>query len=362
MPTLDKEPLHRTSLYYREGSSDKTYQCAIEAAGPRFVVNFAYGRRGSTLNTGTKTNVPVDYDSAKRIYDRLVKEKAAKGYTPGPDGTPYQHSAREECFTGILPQLLNPIDEADMNCLLANDQFCMQEKFDGRHLLILKQRDTITGINKKGLTVDLSNRILDSARSLPGDYLLDGEAIGDEYFVFDILIRGTTDLRPQPYRERLVHLYNLIASANQPAITLVQTAFKPEEKLRLIKELRVARKEGVVCKRLDAAYTPGRPNAGGSQLKHKFYATLSAVVAKINKQRSVEIRLLGDDGWQTAGNVTIPANHPIPGVGAVVEIRYLYAFRESGVLYQPVFLGPRSDVEPSECTVTQLKLKAEGES
>jgi bifunctional non-homologous end joining protein LigD len=88
---------------------------------------------------------------------------------------------------------------------------------------------------------------------------------------------------------------------------------------------------------------------------------LSAVVSKINKQRSVEIRLLNGEGWIPCGNVTIPANHQIPKVGQVVEIRYLYAFRESGVLFQPVYLGPRDDVEQSECLLTQVKYKPEEE-
>src|ERR1039457_3532182 len=79
------------TLYYREGSSDKVYQASIEPVGELFVVNFAYGRRGSTLSSGTKNSSPVDYDMAKRTYDKLVREKMAKGYTPGPDGTPYQH-------------------------------------------------------------------------------------------------------------------------------------------------------------------------------------------------------------------------------------------------------------------------------
>ena len=34
----------RVTLYYREGSSDKVYQAAIEPAGDGFVVNFAYGQ------------------------------------------------------------------------------------------------------------------------------------------------------------------------------------------------------------------------------------------------------------------------------------------------------------------------------
>jgi len=90
MQTLEQPKLENVTLNYREGSSDKVYQCQIEAAGERFVVNFAYGRRGSTLNTGRKTNVPVDYDSAKRIFDKLVKEKQGKGYTQGQDATSYQ--------------------------------------------------------------------------------------------------------------------------------------------------------------------------------------------------------------------------------------------------------------------------------
>ena len=83
MQTIEQPKLENITLYYRDDTSDKIYQCAIESAGGRFTVNFAYGRRGSTLNVGTKTNVPVEYDAAKRIFDKLVKEKRAKGYTQG---------------------------------------------------------------------------------------------------------------------------------------------------------------------------------------------------------------------------------------------------------------------------------------
>ena len=81
-----------TTLYYREGASDKVYQASLESVDDLFLVNFAYGRRGATMNTGTKTNNPVGYEEAKRIYDKLIREKKAKGYTGGPDGTPYQHT------------------------------------------------------------------------------------------------------------------------------------------------------------------------------------------------------------------------------------------------------------------------------
>src|SRR6266478_745084 len=63
--TMSPPEAERITLYYREGSSDKVYQASIEPKGELFVVNFAYGRRGSTMNTGTKTSSPVDYETAK---------------------------------------------------------------------------------------------------------------------------------------------------------------------------------------------------------------------------------------------------------------------------------------------------------
>ena len=67
-------------------------------------------------------------------------------------------------------------------------------------------------------------------------------------------------------------------------IELAETATDPANKERLFRHLQAEKKEGVVFKRLDAPYTPGRPNSGGNQLKHKFYATCSAVVCQDQRQ------------------------------------------------------------------------------
>ena len=322
------EATERVALYYREDSSDKVYQAAIEPAGSQFVVNFAYGRRGATLTTGTKTSSPVDYAAAKKIYTKLVGEKKAKGYTEGADGTPYQHADKQA--SGILPQLLNTVEEAEVELLLRDDNYCAQEKFDGRHLLVRKQDDNVKGINKKGFLVGLPQTVANDLRQLPGSFIPDGESIGDYYHAFDLLEHNGENLRPMPYRIRLVRLVNLLLStANHPHIRLVETAFTTAQKTELWQGLRRENREGIVFKRLDAPFAPGKPNSGGPQLKFKFVATLSAVVAKINVQRSVE------------------------------HTRYLYAYRDSLALYQPVYLGPRDDVDPGECLVSQLKFKAE---
>jgi bifunctional non-homologous end joining protein LigD len=95
----------RTSLYFSEGRSDKEYHAEIvEVAGGHFV-NFRYCRRGGTLTVGTKTATPVDDIQAKAIFDKLLKEKLAKGYTPDSSGAAYQGSERAGRKTDFVPQL-----------------------------------------------------------------------------------------------------------------------------------------------------------------------------------------------------------------------------------------------------------------
>ena len=350
------------SLYFKEGSSDKEYHASIDPQQNQFVVNFAYGRRGSTLQTGSKTSSPVDFQTATKILNKLITEKKSKGYTEGEAGTPYQHSRQESQVTSILPQLLNSIDEPEVDLLISDDNWCAQEKFDGRRILVQKQGSAIHGINKKGLLVGLPSPVVVAAHSFKGDFILDGESIGEKFHAFDLLMFNGEDLCSIGYHARATALLNLLFSAQQPHIRYADTAWTSAEKKRLLVTLLKQNKEGIVFKSTDAPYILGRPNSGGTQLKHKFYATLSALVGTINTRRSVEIKLLNETGWVTAGNVTIPANHMIPKIGQVVEVRYLYAFRESGSVYQPVFLGVRSDVLQTECLTKQLKFKSEEET
>ncbi len=351
--------MEQITLYYRQGSSDKIYQASIEPRDGGFVVNFAYGRRGAMLQTGTKTQAAVNYDEAKRIYGKLIAEKTAKGYTPGADGTPYQHTDKAQASTGIHCQLLNPVDEDQIESLIADPAWWLQEKFDGRRLLIRKQGESIAGINRLGLVVAMPQCLIAEATNCPLDFILDGEAIGDTLHVFDALQVGGDDLRGIRYGERYLRLLNLLGSFQHRNIQLVPTAFLPKHKAEMFAQLQAANCEGVVFKRTDAPFVPGRPASGGPQLKYKFCETASLIVGKINARRSVSLLLFTGDRIAAAGNVTIPPNHAVPAAGQVVECRYLYAFRESGCIYQPVYLGARDDIRAEECTTDQLKFKAE---
>lgn len=341
------------SLYYSNGSSDKEYHVRLDARDTGFVVNFAYGRRGSALSTGTKTQAPVEYAAAVRIFEKLVNDKLAKGYTTGEDGTPYQHTTAAGQVSGLLPQLLNVADDTDVSRIVNDPAWCMQQKFDGRRLMLRKAGDAVEAINKLGLVVAVADPVVHAAREVEGDFILDGEIIGDRLFVFDLLSSGGDDLRGKSYRQRYAALVDLLAESG-PHISFVDCWGDATDKAQRLAALKADGAEGVVFKLWEAPFAPGRPNSGGPQLKFKFVATLSAVVTTINTQRSVGLSLLGEDGWQSVGNVTIPPNHDVPSIGAVVEVRYLYA---APALVQPVYLGERSDVEAPECVTAQLKFK-----
>ncbi len=354
--------IENTTLYYRDGSSDKVYQAAIEERDGGFIVSFAFGRRGSTLTTGVKTAAPVALAAAKKIYDKLVNEKKAKGYTPGEEGTPYVHTDKEQRATGLHCQLLNPVDDDELERLIRDGAYWAQEKKDGKRVLVRHEGGSITGVNRKGLSIGLPGPVEAYARKLGaahGDFVMDGECIGERLHAFDLLFSAGSDLRESGYGSRLDRLQSLLGAGG--AIAPVQTARSVAEKRALCKTLMDEQREGVVLKLHDAPYKAGRPSTGGTQLKYKFYATASVLVNKVNTgKRSVAMEVLDGKGRTGIGNVTIPPNATIPAAGEIVEVRYLYAYR-GGSLFQPTFLGVRSDVDSSACLASQLKFRAEDE-
>jgi bifunctional non-homologous end joining protein LigD len=354
--------IQSASLHYREGNSDKEYHAAIEPKGEGYIVTFAYGRRGQTLNTGTKADTPVPLETATKVFDKLVKSKLAKGYhfaDAKASAAPYQQSGGEGRDSGIRCQLLNPVEKDEVPRLLTGRTHCLQEKHDGRRLMVRKQGDEITGINRRGLVVAIPGPIREAVEHIPYDVLIDGEAVGDTLHAFDLLEVKGHDLRQRRYLDRHAGLL-MVIPPNQPALRWVSTAIDPNDKVEIYEELRSTNCEGVVFKDVDAPYSAGRPNSGGTQLKYKFVESASFIVTARNAKRSVSLGLYDGDKLVPAGNVTIPPNHAVPAPDEVCEVSFLYAFRESGSIYQPVYLGKRCDIPAADCTTDQLKYKPAG--
>lgn len=345
------------TLYYTDERSDKVYQASIDPDGDGYRVNFAYGRRNSTLTTGTKTTSPVDLVAAEKIFTKLVTEKQAKGYTEGVAGTPYQLNVNKVA-ADVKPQLLNTINEQQAMALVSDPAWLMQEKIDGRRLILRKTGTRVDGINKLGVITAVAQPIVDAALRISRDFTVDGEVIGSVYHAFDLLSFDGQDARESGALTR----YGLLCALGLDcaAIRTVETWTEADDKAENLRKLLQANAEGAVFKRVDSPYKAGRPNVGGNQLKLKFVATLSAVVARINDKRSVSVGLLDGDKWVYVGDCAIPPNREIPNAGDVVEIRYLYATAGRRI-YQPVYLGARDDILPSECTVGQMKFKQTGD-
>ena len=181
MSPISIDRIQSTSLYFHEGTSDKEYHAAIEPKAGGFIVTFAYGRRGNTLTVGTKAEAPVSLAEANKIFDKLVASKIAKGYRAFEGSyTPSKQTGSEGNDSGIRCQLLTSVDSTELERLLNDIHYCLQEKHDGRRLMVRKQgRNEIIGINRRGLVVAIPEPIREAVARIPFDVLIDGEAVGE---------------------------------------------------------------------------------------------------------------------------------------------------------------------------------------
>lgn len=361
-------------LHCTTGGSDKIYFVQIKVVyfggSASYDVYTEYGRRGGTMNSGYKIR-DVDLNKAKMTYAKLVNEKRGKGYVTIEEGgaatTVVPQQQEEEVSIQLMPQLLNPII-LEVDIYLNDHMYVAEEKKDGeRRMIVIKDSSAkeVYGTNKKGKIVALPETVIDALDPDMYDVILDGEIIGDKYFVFDILSDEETRNKPYIMRRRELEYFRFGS-----AIEVVYMAVTDEEKRALYERLKAEGKEGIVFKRQNATYEAGRPASGGNQLKFKFVESCTCMVSgHTDGKRSVELQMFRPyskefepGGFKSlppkVGKVTIPPNHDMPEPGAFVEVQYLYAYK-NGSLYQPVYLGQRNDCTIEDCSINQLKYKSE---
>jgi bifunctional non-homologous end joining protein LigD len=350
-------------LYFTQGTSDKEYHVELGPKDQGYVVNIRYGKRGSKLTPGTKTDVPLPYEEAKLVYDGVVKKQKAKGYTTEESGQPFQASDNEERVSGILPQLLNPIDGERLEDLLRDDTYVAQEKIYGRRRLIRKGPAGLAGINRKGLTLKLPEPVAAEANKIEGYFTIDGELVDDVLYVFDLLELEGADRRDSGFLTRfrlLEELLRRFGLGGAGAIRIVPVAQHWRAKQELLARVRIQGGEGIVLKDWTAPYTPGRPASGGTQFKYPLrYMATFRVAACNSSKRSVMLELLNPEGnWVELGWVGIPANYTVPKPNVLCEVKYLHAYK-GGSLAQPEYLGERDDLSEADAVLAQLRYKRE---
>lgn len=314
-------------------------------------------RKFARLHHPDKGGDPDLFNKYTKAYNTIIDLRSKKiihTYKPPKTSTsmsvdPTNDFSQSEL---IIPQLLTPIQESELDNYLTNDEFGCQEKKDGKHITLQIINGQLLVRNKKG---DISNCAPEFEMSLQcgHDILIDGEQIGDKFWTWDILEFDGQDLRSWSYISRHTKLCSLSFG---PAIKILKLHTGTDAKKKLYSDLKANGKEGIVFKKLSGVFYPGK---GMDQLKFKFYAECSVIVVEGRQHRSsIGMELINSDGQREfVGYCSCSRNPPL---GSVVEIKYLYAYR-NGCLYQPAFKEIRDDVNIDECTMSQLKYKSEEE-
>lgn len=233
-----------------------------------------------------------------------------------------------------------------------NRWYC-EQKLDGHRLVIKAANNEPHGYNRKGDEVTVPTNIAANFehRGFSGDkgITLDGELVNGHYYVFDWVIDATFENR----RDFLQRLFPIWQPVN---ITLIDSHSDTKTKTEFIEQCRQAGGEGVIFRNRNGIYESKRSK---NVIKHKFVETADVVVTETyrgGKEQAISIGLYLDGKMVDAGGCKVPLglNEQLR-VGDVVECRYLYG-TEAYKLYQPVFIGVRTDKDAAECTVDQLKI------
>ena len=269
----------RAELYFRQGSSDKVYDLQLENAADKWSVQAQWGRRGSALQTDVKV-CDSTYKEAKRVYDRILREKTGKGYqiaqaTANGDAAISVGLPATKEHSGHVPELLTPIEEPEALQLVQDVSWWFQQKFDGWRLAVQKADGKYSGINKLGQIIPIDSRLAGTLDLVQTQgFLADGEITDSHFYIWDLLKVNDTDLRIQPYEIRYIHLTRLFRGVHN-TLRVCETAMTPKAKRAFVKAMHDANAEGFVCKNRYASYAGGR---AGQHYKCKFVATASFIV------------------------------------------------------------------------------------
>jgi len=367
--------ISRVELGLTNQTSDKVYIIEHRRDGDGDRVVCFGAARGKGLREYNKTPDAVSPGRAEQIAEKVVKEKLKKGYqiegrSEGLASAPAM--MQSEKFIA-KPMLLNPasVEEAMELVKARPGAFAAQIKFDGERRGIDVDHVGVAASNRRGASIIMNAEMAEVFGRLSPDtigrgFTLDTEDMGQTIKVFDVLKWEGQCLKDKPLSIRVNAMKAFAAlvqktgaeSKIQVALPVAQTA---ESLSALISKTRADNEEGIVLKDLNSPYREGRPNSGGPWRKIKYVEDIEVLVAQIVEgKRSVEMWIKTPEGpefWLNCGRVGVPSNYPMPEVGEVAKVEYLYAYA-GGKLIQPVWKGIRRGYGKDDVAcVSDLKFK-----
>lgn len=357
-------------LFFQEGASDKVYNATIVKDGDAYTVTCEWGRRGSSLQTGSKA-VRVPLAQAQKKFDSLVREKTGKGYQaitqevqpaavapPEGEGSGSKVTGKR-ARVGVKAQLAEAIDdEGALDRFLANEDIVAQQKLDGERVLVHVGEELLV-TNREGQKKALDPKQFSGLSYLPHGTIVDGELLDNAYWLFDVLAFAGDDVKDRGYLERFEILDGEVEPALTGDIRVLPIAVGKKAKQKLHDKLRAANAEGLIFKEREAPYTPGARTA--AMRKFKFLKSADVVILE-NAGNAYLMAVYDGKQLFEVGKVfagTTNASRKAldaalaRGERPVCEVRYLYA-TDGHQLFQPVFVSSRSDKAAKACLRAQL--------
>lgn len=257
---------------------------------------------------------------------------------------------------GRTPQLPCITTPEEIERMLLDDRYGMQEKMDGKNSMLDVTAGVVSGGNKKGLASVVPLAVADEAVKL-GDIRIDAENVVGTYYAFDIVEHSGRDLRRMGYADRHAYLEKVAGKRTKAsALRVIPMVRGRAAKLAFREELRARKAEGFILKDLIASYESG--DSHEVQFKSQFRERGTFISGPQNGAKSsVRISVLKADGSERdMGNLTVPK---IFASGTILEVEYLYCHaKKGGKLHQPVYLEVRTDADRADCLEAKLKIKA----
>jgi DNA ligase-1 len=211
---------------------------------------------------------------------------------------------------------------------LSGAQWLVEDKYDGIRAQAHVTAERVSLFSRTLNDVASSYpEVAEALRALPGSCALDGELIAERdgrvlpfrmlqarlqrkevsaellrevpvrYAVFDLLARDDELVLDLPLRERRARLEALLAGAPAALVLAPSTSLEPDAGSQELHERfeasRARGHEGLVLKREESAYTPGRRGKAWLKLKREL-ATLDCVVVAVERGHGRRVQVLSD--------------------------------------------------------------------
>jgi hypothetical protein len=259
-------------------------------------------------------------------------------------------------------ELLDDISPENAARLINDDRYGTQDKRNGRRRTILKDKDKVFSLSRKGEARELPSALVAALKKHPLErFVIDTELEESGIaYAFDVLVLGEELIAGDEYSYREERLHEEF-DGFCPQLVVLKTARTSEEKALMLQELQDSKAEGIVFKKMSAAYLQGKAH---QHFKLKFWKTVDAVVTRLNYgtmssgsmlkfRDSAEFSVYDESGELYRICDASLIGKPKLTVGDVAELKYLYATSVRRVV-QPTIMRKRDDKKPEECTIAQL--------